>query len=228
MKMRKNSIDELLDEAKETFSIISSHKKISRPKVKSIVEHLRSCLEYAAQDINSKLSNPKIRFYFPYGTNLQTLNDSIQKNLPLLKNERSDVFNEILKLHNFESGGVWLKTLCDLTNHTKHTDAIDIKSDLEKVKAVTIAAGGVNLLHACGESSNITFTNCSVNGRKIDDFIVDKGEVNIIKKGDIPINFKITKDRKILIGDEEIDLLPFLDSSIKSIESFVEDLYKIL
>ena len=58
--------------------------------------------------------------------------------------------------------------------------------------------------------------------------VVNKGEVNITKKGAVPINFKITKDRKILVGDEEIDLLPFLDSSIKSIESFVDELYGIL
>ncbi len=174
------------------------------------------------------MSAPKVRFYFPYGKNLETLVDSMQKNLPLLQTERPDIFAEIKKLHNFESDGEWLKTLCDLTNHTKHKNAIDIKSDQEKVKSVMIAAGGMSLLHACGESSNITFTNCSVSGQKIDDFVVNKGEVNITKKGAVPINFKITKDRKILVGDEEIDLLPFLDSSIKSIESFVDELYGIL
>ncbi|OOW11980.1 hypothetical protein [Acinetobacter sp. MF4640] len=226
--MRKDSIYELLEDVKETFLLISGYKKIPPPKVKTMLEHLRSCLEYAAQDINSKLSAPKVRFYFPYGKNLETLVDSTQKNLPLLQAERPDIFAEIIKLHNFESDGEWLKSLCDMTNHTKHKNAIDIKSDHEKVKSVMITAGGMNLLHACGESSNITFTNCSVNGQKLDDFVVNKGEVNITKKGTVPINFKITKDRKILVGDEEIDLLPFLDSSIKNIESFIDQLYEIL
>ena len=65
--MRKDSIYELLEDVKGTFLLISSYKKIPPPKVKTILEHLRSCLEYAAQDINSKLSAPKVRFYFPYG-----------------------------------------------------------------------------------------------------------------------------------------------------------------
>jgi len=225
--MRKDSIYELLEDVKETFLLISSYKKIPPPKVKTILEHLRSCLEYAAQDINSKLSVPKVRFYFPYGKNLETLVDSTQKNLPLLQTERPDIYSAIFKLHNFQSGGEWLKILCDLTNHTKHKNAIEIKSDHEKVKSVTITANGMNLAYVCGESS-ITFTNGSVNGQKIDDFVVTKGEVNITKKGIVPVNFKITKDRKILVGDEEIDLLPFLDSSIKSIESFVDELYEIL
>jgi len=58
--MRRDSINELLEDVKETFSLISGYKKIPPPKVKTILEHLRSCLEYAAQDINSKLSVPKV------------------------------------------------------------------------------------------------------------------------------------------------------------------------
>ena len=226
--MRKDNIDELLEDVKENFLLISSYKKIPRPKVKTIMEHLRSCLEYSAQDINSKLSVPKSRFYFPYGDTPDSLDAAIQKNLPLLKAEKPEIFDEILKLHSFESGGEWLKNLCDLTNHAKHNDAIEIKSDHEKVNAVMVAAGGMNLFHIGGESSNIRVTNCSVNGKKIDDFVINKGVVNITKKGELPIDFKITKDRKILVGEQEIDLLPFWDLSIKSIELFVDALYRKL
>lgn len=226
--MRKDAIDELLEEAKENFLLISSYKKIPRPKVKTIMEHLRSCLEYAAQDINSKLSIPKSRFYFPYGDTPESLDAAIQKNLPLLKVEKREIFDAILKLHNFESGGQWLKNLCDLTNHAKHKDAIEIKSDQEKVRAVMVAAGGSNFGRICGESSNITVTNCFVKGKKIDDFVVDKGTVKITKKGELPIDVKITKDRKILVGDQQLDLLLFLKTSIYKIESFINNLYKII
>lgn len=227
--MRKDDIDELLEDVKENFLLIRSYKKIPRPKVKTIMEHLRSSLEYTAQDINSKLSIPrKDNFYFPYGGSPENLDNSVKKNLPLLKSERPDLFDEILYLHNFDSGSKWLKNLCDLTNHAKHKNAIEIKSDHEKVNAVMVAAGGMNLFHIGGESSNIRVTNCSVNGKKIDDFVIDKGVVNITKKGELPIDFKITKDRKILVGEQEIDLLPFLDLSIKSIELFVDALYRKL
>ncbi len=226
--MRKDDIDELLEDVKENFLLIRSYKKIPRPKVKTIMEHLRSCLEYTAQDINSKLSIPrKDYFYFPYGGSPENLDNSVKKNLPLLKSERPDLFDEILYLHNFDSGSKWLKNLCDLTNHAKHKNAIEIKSDQEKVKSVLISAGGMNLVQACGDSK-VTFSNFSLNGKKVDDFVLDKGEINITKTRDLPLNYKITKDRKILVGDEEIDLLPFLDSSIKNIETFVDRLYMIL
>ena len=80
--MREESIRELLDEVKETFEIISSHKKISKPKVKSIFEHLRSSLEYAAQDINSKMPKVKEKLYFPYANNESEFEKSLKKNLP--------------------------------------------------------------------------------------------------------------------------------------------------
>lgn len=230
--MRKDSIDELLDEAKDGFSRLHNQRKNLRAKSQAIIGHLRSCLEYATQDINSKLSIPRVdtprdKLYFPYGESPEALDKVVQKKLPLLKAERPDLFDEISKLHNFDSDNKWLKTLCSLNNHAKHKDAIEIKSDQEKVKTVSISSDGVNLVHACG-NSKVTFSNYYINGKKIDDFVLDKGEINITKKGDLPLNYKITKDRKILVGDEEIDLLPFLDSSIKDIEIFVDKLYTIL
>lgn len=229
--MRQSTIIELIEEAKETFLTIKHHKNISRPKVKSIFEHLRSCLEYIAQDINSVLIKPrseKERFYFPYGSNMDNLIKSTNNNFPGLQSERVDIFNEIVKLHNFELRGEWLKNLCDMTNYTKHKDAIDIKSDSEMVSSLTVSANGFDLIRTSGGSSNISFTNCTINGRKIDDFVINKGQVEISKKGDVPINFKITKDRTIIVGEKEIDLIPFLDSSIKDIEKFIESTYKIL
>ncbi len=226
--MRKTSIDELLEDVKETYQTISSYKKISRPKVKSILEHLRSCLEYAAQDINEKLSVPKKRFYFPYGETLKKLEEATQKNLPLLKVERPDIFDEITKLHNFENDNAWLKVFCDLTNNTKHKDALDVRSDQEVVNSILVSAGGMNFLQIGGQSSNIVCTGNRVNGMLMDDFIVNNDNVEITKRGDIPINFRITKDRKILIGENQMDLLPFLDTCITNIDSFIKILYEKL
>ncbi|MHA3104800.1 hypothetical protein [Acinetobacter sp. ANC 3791] len=183
---------------------------------------MRSCLEYAAQDINSHLSIPKRRFYFPYGDSIEKLNESVQGNLLLLRNELPKVYNEIVELHNLKLGNQWLKNLCDLTNHAKHTNAIEIISDHDDIKEVKIAAGGVNLFHGIGNCS-VTFTNCKVNNQAIDDFVLNGGEIQVTKKREIPINFRIIKDRKILINNSntEIYLLPFLESSIKSIDLFV-------
>lgn len=226
--MRKESIDELLEEVKEIFQLISSYKKISRPKVKSILEHLRSSLEYAAQDINSKLVSPKQKLYFPYGNNEIDFEKSIKRNLPNLINQFPEIYIEIKKIQNFKSGNDWLIKLCNLTNVTKHNNAIDVRHDEEIVKSVSIFAGGVNLAYIGGNCSNIRFTNTRINGKLMDDFIFDQGEIKITKKGDVSVNFKITKDRKIIVGEDQTDLLPFLEECIKNTEQFINDLYQLL
>lgn len=59
--MRKSDIEELLSEVEEIVASLETQKskantnsgilEISKPKVKSALEHLRSCLDYAAHDI---------------------------------------------------------------------------------------------------------------------------------------------------------------------------------
>lgn len=226
--MRKESIEELLEEVKEIFNIIKSYKKISKPKVKSICEHLRSSLEYAAQDINSKMPNIKKRLFFPYADNEAEFEKSIQRNLPQLLIQLLEVYSEIRKLQKFSSGNDWLVKLCNLTNDAKHNDSIDIHSDEELIKSVEIEVGGLNLIHLGGNCSNVIFTNNRVNGVLVDDFIFDKGKLEITKKGDLAVNYKITKDRKIIVGNEKIDLLPFLEECINQTEGFIIRLYKLL
>ena len=226
--MRKDSIGELLMEVKEIVEIISSHKKISRPKVKSVLEHLRSCLEYSAQDISCTLTEPKEKIYFPYANNYVDFEKSIKRNLPKLDSAFPKIYEQILLIQNFKSGDDWLIKLCNLTNKAKHNDAITIHGDEEIVKSIYIGAKGFNLARLDGNCSNIRFTNNRVNGVLIDDFIFDKGKIEITKHGDAPINFRITKDRKIIVGDEKIDLLPFLQSCIKNTEEFITRLYTIL
>lgn len=217
-----------LRRSKEIFQLISSYKKISRPKVKSILEHLRSSLEYAAQDINSKLVSPKQKLYFPYGNNEIEFEKSIKRNLPNLINQFPEIYIEIKKIQNFQSGNDWLVKLCNLTNVIKHNNGIDVRHDEEVVKSVSIFAGGVNLAYIGGNCSNIQFSNNRVNGKLIDDFVYHQGEIKITKKGELPTNFKITKDRKIIVGNGQTDLIPFLEECIKNTDRFINDLYQLL
>ncbi len=226
--MREESIRELLDEVKETFEIISSHKKISKPKVKSIFEHLRSSLEYAAQDINSKMPKVKEKLYFPYANNESEFEKSLKKNLPDLDIYFPKVYLEVKSIQSFVCSSNWLTTMCTLTNDAKHNNAIDIHRDDEIVKSVSITAGGVNLAYLGGNCSGVKFINNRVNGVLMDDFFYDQGKVVITKKGDIAVHYKITKDRKIIVGNDQIDLLPFLECCIANTENFITRLYKLL
>lgn len=109
--------------------------------------------------------------------------------------------------------------MCTLTNDAKHNNAIDIHRDDEIVKSVSITAGGVNLAYWGGNCSGVKFTNNRVNGVLMDDFFYDQGKVVITKKGDIAVHYKITKDRKIIVGNDQINLLPFLECCIANTEN---------
>jgi hypothetical protein len=227
--MRKDDINELIAEVKETYIVISDYKKISKPKVKAIFEHLRSCLEYAIQDINIKFSkpNPTDRLYFPYGETLEKLLAVIEKKLPLLKEELPEIYDEIILLHEFNENSSWLKTLCDLTNHAKHDSAIQITHESEVIKSMLISAGGFPLIEI-GPHTQLHWSGNTVNGKTTDDFNVHNNEISVKKRGDISVDFKITKDKKILVGGSKLDLLPFLNNAIQRIENFIVQLYEKL
>ncbi len=173
---------------------------------------------------------PKVKekFYFPYASNESEFEKSIKRNLPDLELHFPKIYLEVKSIQSFVCNSNWLTTMCTLTNDAKHNNAIDIHRDDEIVKAASISAGGVNLAYLGGNCSNIRFINTRVNGVLTDDFVYDQGEVVITKKGDIAINYKITKDRKIIVGNDQIDLLPFLDGCIANTENFITRLYKLL
>lgn len=223
--MRKEAALDLLAEAKEVLQIISTYKKISRPKVKSIFEHLRSTLEYVAQDINGKLSTPKDRLYFPYGKTKKIFDDSVKKSFPLLINEMPEIYNEISKLQFFVSGDEWLVDLCSITNILKHDNAVDIRKDSIETKSVSVIVDGYTPFKILGDGAGVQFRNININDKLMDSFIITKDEIEITQKGEIPTLFKITKNRKILIGEKELDLLVFLNKCIINIENFVEVIY---
>ncbi|MDS7956789.1 MULTISPECIES: hypothetical protein [unclassified Acinetobacter] len=227
--MRKESILELIEEAREIYSIINSHRNISKPKVKTIFEHLRSSLDYLAKDINDNLKVPsKIKLYFPYGANEEAFYKSIKRNFPSLQSEISEIYEELLNIQSFQSRDDWLPKLCSLTNEVKHNNPLDIRHSSETVNSVIAEVNNMGLISIGGSSSNIKVRDFFVDGKRIDDFIYDKGKIEITRKGDIPINFKITKDKKILIGDELLDLLPFLDKCINNIYLLTNRIYLVL
>lgn len=227
--MRKEDIKDLIAEAKEIQSIIVNYTKIPKPKVKTILEHLRSCLEYAIYDINSKLSSPRPvdRLYFPYAENLKNFDATIDKKFPLLKTEFPEVYNEMVKLHDFKDDTSWIKILCDLTNYTKHKGAIPINHESEVFKSTLISIGGKPLFDL-GPDAKLEVIGGTYKGKSFDDFVIVNDQLSITKKGDLSFDFKITKDKKILVGDDSIDLIPFLSHSTYLIENFCTNLYLLI
>ncbi|QLF07369.1 hypothetical protein F7R97_12725 [Acinetobacter baumannii] len=227
--MKKNEILELLEEAKGALDIIRNYKKISRPKVNSILLFLRSSLDYAAQDIGNRLIKPRKGAHFPYGESKQIFDSSISKNLPNLDEELPEIYSLIEALQGFHTENHKLAILCKLNNKTKHNEAINVISDEECENVQMMVDDHVLFEGFKGKNApTIHVTGAFFNGKKIDDIIYESGELNILKKGEVSINYKITKDRKIIIGDLSLDLISFLDYWINEIEKFIEDLYLVL
>ena len=98
--MRKQGIDELLINVKETLNIIDqeyekantdlSVKEFLKIQIKHALEDMRSCLDYIANDIYDELfvtstRSKKVDIHFPYGKDenafksmLGTINEQIQ------------------------------------------------------------------------------------------------------------------------------------------------------
>ncbi|MFX9652678.1 hypothetical protein CAT67_11295 [Acinetobacter baumannii] len=227
--MRKEYILEMLDEAHQTIKVISNHKTITRVKVKDILGNLRSPLDYLANDINESLSKPNTKkFYFPFGVTQEKFDSAIKGYFPLLKTEKPKIYDEILKIQPFTTGEDWLVKLWNLTNETKHNNPIDIKHTSEVIKDVTAKVGNTSLIRIGANSSNIRVVGARVNGKQVDDFIYDKGKLTVTKKGEIPFDFKITRDKKILVGEELFDLIPFLEKCHSNLILFIEKIYYLL
>lgn len=234
--MRLDSIKELIFEAEELYEIVSNHRKISKAKVKTIFEHLRSSLEYSIQDINNNLSLPKKnnkseKVYFPFAGTLDGFEQNIDKNWPLIKQELPTVYDAMIDLHAFDNNQSWLKVLCDLSNHVKHIDSIEIHNDSEVINNASLSVNGNNIIEFDGPAAltnTIEFNGCTIGGKKLDDIIFKNGEIKTLKEGEISFDFRITKDRKIIVGDKQIDLLPFLDNALLRLKGFINTIYDIL
>ncbi|MEM9994364.1 MAG: hypothetical protein AAGE79_09540 [Acinetobacter pittii] len=227
--MRREDINDLLEESNEILKLIISYHKVPKAKVKSIFEHLRSTLEYLANDINDQISKPtKGNLYFPYGKNEGIFNNRIKQHFPLLKNEFPDIYDELLNFQDFKTNDDWLCKLCDLVNNVKHNNAINVKH--EQGQLINFFAGDYNIVEMVNSNvADVRIEGLTVNGKKVDDFTFNKnGEMLITKKGELTVDFKVTRDKKILIGDELLDLIPFFNKCIKKITAFVDKIYFLL
>ena len=136
MQLRQQDIKSLLAEVNENISIIEqeikkvisdkSIKEILKPKVKTCLEHLRSCLDFCAHDIyeiilQPILGTPNRRFYFPYGSSYEEFYSSLCKNkFKQLIRHNEKIYDLIESIQPFRLKNNWLLDLCKSTNYNKH------------------------------------------------------------------------------------------------------------
>ena len=233
--MRKSHVDKLLKAIREELNIIKKMEAIDEVKFKSILENLRSSLEYIAQDINSMLSKPKDRIYFPYGKTKENFEESINKNLSGIQYEYPKVYDYIESLQSHKNNGDdWLITMCSLTNHAKHNGLIEL--EYKGNNHVIIHAEGVPLFEFINVNNgevilkeNTFFVSnddgSETNLGTIGEIHVTGAKVKGVEDDDF-VSFSIVEKKKLVIyGKTPIEVIPFLEKCFNKISQFSTDVY---
>lgn len=224
---RSGSLD-LIDEVKDTLEVMKKNLQIKPVKVKSMLEHLRSALEYAANDVYdyhaSTATELRPKIYFPYG-NKNMVDDFFLKKLKVKQPNSSPLYETFLSIQDFHTGEVLLDMMCRLTNDAKHRKPISLQDD-ETIKDITVGIPGVDLVKVSGNAS-VTINEISIDGRKFSGFKLENGEVENFGNGAL-LNFVITKDKHIKFHGVEYEVIPFIEQCATKIERFINTTYDIL
>ncbi|AIK35508.1 hypothetical protein BG07_5652 (plasmid) [Bacillus pseudomycoides] len=241
--MRKKSCALLIEECEELLNQIDDKFRkafkspenagIAVPKVKSLLEHCRSILEYTAKDIFElvlpeqerirKLNSKDSNVYFPYGPTTKTFRSSVSKNLPGLFSSDEQVYRlvECLQDHKRDEKNKFLTHMCRRTNDNKHDDL----SESERQSSTYMQIGGLARIN---QNSSITFKNNFVNGMPTGNFSVENGHIY----GNINPRFlneivQYEEGQYVFKGTRK-NVVQFLQFSLNEIKQFVDDLYQIL
>lgn len=226
--MSKTGTLDLLLEVEENLEAMKKSKDIRPVKVKSLLEHLRSALEYVANDTYDKYvgesSTPRPNIFFPYGEQkfidaffVKKLNISAPVSSPLY-----EIYNSIQKYY---SGDDWLSMMCNLTNEVKHRNPIPLEEE-EYIKDIEVNFDGFGLFKADNQSK-IVFQDNYFDGGKLEDFTIENGKVERHGNGK-PLNIMFTHDKKIRFHGHNYEVVPFIELCHKKIKKFVESSYSEL
>jgi hypothetical protein len=235
--MSKADVDELLKDIEEQLISIKKYKKITKVKLKSILENLRSSLEYMAQDINSALSKKRERVYFPYGDTIENFKKRINQNLPAIQSEYPALYDFIEHLQPHKNNGdKWLVDMCHMTNDAKHKGLLKVRNIGND--HVVIYAGGIPFIEVrnsghgkvslevegnqfLSENDDGSETNLGTMGK----YHVEGTEVEVIEEDDC-VSFSIVEEKKLVIdGETPIEAIPFLEKCFNKISQFSTDVY---
>ncbi|MBI9055974.1 MAG: hypothetical protein JEY96_19285 [Bacteroidales bacterium] len=195
--------------------------KINKVLLKNTLENLRSILDYLAVDMSSYLNDSKEKLYFPYGRKENHFKLSVKRNLPELRQKSEELYEVLEKRQPFKSKKSWLIDLCELTNEAKH-------NNLNKTsKSTTTGLRVGNLLHVEDVSNvKISASNNYVNGKRCDDFEMDKGVITSINPGEI--NLEFTSNEKIRFQGKEIEIISFLETTKDELIDLKKEVYNLI
>jgi len=229
---RESSVNELMAESEELITVINGLYRssatseeitgVAKPKVKSCLEHLRSSLEYIAQDLSAITDSEKTpRYvYFPYGKDKSLFNKILDKNLPELDVKFRDII-ESIQPHS--CGDKWLLHLCKVTNDHKH-DQLQEQIRVNSSESETVLGDGA----AAVDGTSVIYMGGAItdSGKMPDDYVL-KADISIrdLQQGhNVPVERKY-EWVKFVIKGTDIDVLDLLKNSHQRIQEFSFAIY---
>lgn len=196
----------------------------ARPLIKSSLEHLRSALEYAAQDIWSHYNSKSHRLYFPYGKDEALFKANVKRQMPGL-NAFPRIYQLLESLQPFKAGDPWLIQLCTLTNQVKHQS---LGEQIRKNSTASSTSIG-NYISISGDSS-VTIENCSFDGIPVGVGtplrIASDTPLSVLRSkihASIPVSRKFDWV-KFELDDQGTDALTLISKARTNISNFIEEL----
>lgn len=235
MLNRKSDINELLAESFDLLQQIENGYagaknneeiiQIAKPKVKSCLEHLRSCLDYIATDLSNITNSSKTprNVHFPYGKDRKIFTKSLNSNLPDLSSNYRGI---IEKIQPYNSGDKWLLHLCRTVNFNKHTELqqqarVNSDNSTTTIGNLVRMEGGGNLtvgeIYVNGVHKNPKGPLVVTKDKSIKDIVDETGI-------DIPIERRYEWVKFVLKGTE-LDVRELLTKSHGEITNLVSEIY---
>jgi len=241
--MRKTHCDVLMVECEEVYSSIKKEIQLKClveqkdeffiPKVKTLLEHMRSILDFCAQDIfelvipevekENKMNSKYKKVYFPYGKNKRSFEKSIRSNLPGL-NSNDRIYRIIEEIQDYKrvDNKKFLYYMCSLTNENKHNH---LSEQGWHSNGTTVEIG--KFLKT--QNSNVVIRGGTYNGIPLGNFEINKnGEI----KGNINpsiLSQIVTYDEGVAVfKDSGKNVVEFLGLCLKEINEFYNVLYAIV
>lgn len=243
--MRQSDIKELLKEASENILSIEKQIVIARQnpditeilkvKIKSTLEHQRSCLDYCAKDIfdiivkfsltYSDVQKYKNRIYFPYGKTYDDFYSSLSRNrFKKLPDLNRYVYELIESIQPYKANNDWLINLCNYSNTNKHNQLNS--QDRKDSKIINI--NGISAIKIDSKfKGKINLSNCTFNGKKIQKIYGNSKNISIITDTpDIPI--QLINETEFAFEGTDINILVLVKTAQHEISNFQDKLYRLL
>jgi len=234
--MRKDDIYELLEDVDDYLATIADKytkvkdnpeiKEIVKGRVKSSMEHLRSCLDYCLHDIDEQiLKKHRKTLYFPYKNSKNEFKEAIKNQFKGLKNKSPEIYSILESVQDFNNQELpWLNILCKRTNVVKH-------DKLLKQKRQDNQASSIPGLVRVSENAQIKFDNVLLINDKKESIPMNftLGSKGVIaSKG--PIDERITIEKinwvTFTINGTNRDVLEFLTQCRNEIGEMVRKIYR--